>query len=187
MSFANGRPLSTILRPTTPNTSSMLLICTASNGKNLVLAQELARLAGELSIEHQLLDLVDLDWPLYTPARQESGAPEDFASIDALFHSARAFVFCAPEYNGSIPPALTSLIAWLSVAGDDFRTLFNGKPSALATHSGGGGQKVLVAMRLQLSHLGSNVLGRELITNKGKPLNEDSARQILGQLASALG
>lgn len=165
----------------------MLLICAASNGKNLALAQELARLAGELGIEHQLLDLVDLDWPLFTPARKEVGPPEDFERIDALFHAARAFVFCAPEYNGSIPPSLTSVIAWLSVVGDDFRALFNRKPSALATHSGGGGQKVLVAMRLQLSHLGSNVLGRELMTNPRKPLNEESARDVLGQLASAVG
>lgn len=165
----------------------MLLICTASNGKNLDLARELSRVAGELGIEHQLLDLVELDWPLYTPERQKAGPPEEFERIDALFHAAQGFVFCAPEYNGSIPPSLTSLIAWLSVAGPDFRKLFNGKPSAVATHSGGGGQKVLVAMRLQLSHLGSNVVGREILTNPHKALNEDSARSVLGQVASAMG
>jgi len=65
-------------------------------------------------------------------------------------------------------------------------TVFNGKPAAVATYSGGGGQKVLVAMRLQLSHLGCNVVGRELLTNKAKPLNEEAARTVLGQVARGL-
>jgi len=57
----------------------------------------------------------------------------------------------------------------------------------LATRSGGGGQKVLVAMRLQFSHLGCNVLGRELVTNSSKPLNEEAARGVLAQMGRLLG
>jgi len=161
----------------------MLLILTASNGRNLALATELSRIASELELEHEVIDIVDLGWPLYAPGVE---APADFSEVDRRFHAARAFVVCAPEYNGSIPPTLTSLIAWLSVAGEDFRSVFNGKPAAVATYSGGGGQKVLVAMRLQLSHLGCNVVGRELLTNKTRPLNEESARVVLEQVARGL-
>jgi hypothetical protein len=57
---------------------------------------------------------------------------------------------------------------------------------ALATHSGGGGQKVLISMRLQFSHLGATVLGRELLTTTKKPLNERSAQAVLDQLARAV-
>ena len=137
----------------------MLLICAASNGKNLVLARRLAELSAELGLEHEVLDVVALDWPMYTPARQEQGPPEDFDRVAALFHRASAYFMCAPEYNGSIPPTLTSLIAWLSVADEDFRSLFNHKRAAIASHSGGAGQKVMVAMRLQLSHLARHVFG----------------------------
>ena len=45
----------------------MLLICTASNGKNLTLARRLAELSAELGIDHEVLDVVALDWPMYTP------------------------------------------------------------------------------------------------------------------------
>ena len=95
-------------------------------------------------------------------------------------------LFVAPEYNGSIPPTLSNTIAWLSTQTDDFRSLFTLKPVAIATHSGGGGQKVLVAMRLQLGHLGATVLGRELLTTSKKPLNEQSARAVLEQLKALM-
>jgi NAD(P)H-dependent FMN reductase len=161
----------------------MLLILAASNGQNLALAQELARLAGELEIEHEVLDLVELGWPLFAPGVE---SPANFEELDALFQRARGFLVCAPEYNGSTPPTLSSLIAWLSVSCQDFRAVFNGKPAAIATFSGGGGQKVLFAMRLQLAHLGCNVLGRELLTNKNRPLAEESARAVLEQLERAV-
>ena len=63
------------------------------------------------------------------------------ASIMKKFIKASGFIICAPEYNGSIPPVLTNIIAWLSVMGDDWRLVFNGKIGLLATHSGGGGDR----------------------------------------------
>jgi chromate reductase, NAD(P)H dehydrogenase (quinone) len=162
----------------------MLLICAGSNGKNLALTNRLAEFCTELDIEHELLDIVAMDWPLYTPDEQKKGTPKDFDSIAALFHRAKSYLLCAPEYNGSIPPTLTSLIAWLSVADEDFRTLFNGKKTGIASFSGGAGQKVMVAMRLQMAHLGADVLGRELLCNYQKELNEDAAREVLQRLAT---
>ena len=89
---------------------------------------------------------------------------------------------CTPEYNGSIPPVLTSAIAWLSVQGDDFRTLFNGRPVAMATHSGGGGYTVLTALRLQLAHLGAHVVGRQLVSNKSQPAKDASISDLIVRL-----
>lgn len=161
----------------------MLLICTASSGHNRALAQRLGAFASEMGITTSLLDLTTTDLPMYTPAREEQGVPDELGPVEALFRNATAILMVAPEYNGSMPPVLNNVIAWLSVATDDFRELFTLKPVGLATHSGGGGQKVLVAMRLQFSHLGSTVLGRELLTTKAKPLNEQSARAVLSQLS----
>ena len=160
----------------------MLLICAASSGHNLVLAEKLRDLSLEHSIEAVVLDLTATGLPMYTPAENENGRPSGLDPVESQFASASGLLFCAPEYNGSIPPTLTNVIAWLSTQCDDWRSYFNEKPVALATRSGGGGQKVLVAMRLQFSHLGCNVLGRELVTNSSKSLNEESARAILKQL-----
>jgi len=165
----------------------MLLLCTASSGENRKLALKLAAIAKSEGMEVQVVDLTVNPLPLFTPERDDAGTPEGLAVLEEQFARASGMIFCAPEYNGSIPPTLTNAIAWLSTSSDDFRSLFNGRPVAIASHSGGGGQKVLVAMRLQLAHLGANVLGRELLTRKNKPLNETSARSVLGQLKAAMG
>ena len=160
----------------------MWLFCTASSGHNRSLARTLEASANTLGVESRFVDLTEVDLPLFTPERDRQGKPDALTELEDLFTQARAFVFCAPEYNGSIPPSLTNAIAWLSTQSDDFRSLFNGKPAVISARSGGGGQKVLIAMRLQLSHLGCNVLGRELLTTSKKPLSDDSALAVLEQL-----
>ena len=91
-------------------------------------------------------------------------------------------MICAPEYNGSIPPSLTNAIAWLSVTDDDFRSLFNGRPIAMATFSGGGGMELLVSLRIQLTHLGAQVVGRQLLSNHAKPPQDDSINDLVQRL-----
>ena len=160
----------------------MLLVCAASNGKNLIMAHRIVQLAHAMNMPAELLDLTEVSLPLYTPQRDDGAPPEALGAVEPMFAQASAFFVCAPEYNGSIPPTLSNAIAWLSTQSDDFRALFNGKPVGLATHSGGGGQKVLVAMRLQFSHLGCNVVGREILTNAKKAFRDESAEWILRQL-----
>ena len=160
----------------------MILVCAASNGKNLELANLICRQAEAMSESCEVLDLTELDWPVYTPQRQEQGLPETLEPVRAKFAGASALFICAPEYNGAIPPTLNNTIAWLSVLGKDFRRLFNAKPVGLATHSGSMGQKALTVMRIQLSHLGCNVIGREVLTNKNKAVNPESVDSILRQL-----
>jgi len=91
-------------------------------------------------------------------------------------------VICAPEYNGSIPPILSNFIAWLSVSGDDFRNLFNGQPIAIATFSGGIGLELLTSLRIQLVHLGSQVLGRQLLSSYSKAIDTKTIEDILQRL-----
>ncbi|MEB3171260.1 MAG: NAD(P)H-dependent oxidoreductase, partial [Synechococcaceae cyanobacterium] len=83
----------------------------------------------------------------------------------------------------SIPPVLTSAIAWLSVQGDDFRALFNGRPIAIATHSGGGGVEVLTVLRIQLAHLGAHVVGRQLVATRAKPAKDESIDDLIARLS----
>jgi chromate reductase, NAD(P)H dehydrogenase (quinone) len=163
-------------------TPSDLLVITASNGENLKLAERFAAAAQSQGLSAAVLDLTNLDLPLFTARAQTMGMPAGLADLQAQLQQAPRWVICTPEYNGSIPPALTSAIAWLSVQGDNFRTLFNGRPIAIATHSGGGGHTVLTALRLQLAHLGAHVVGRQLVSNSSHPAKEASIADLVMRL-----
>jgi NAD(P)H-dependent FMN reductase len=159
-----------------------LLVIAASNGANLQLANRFVAAATAQGLESRVVDLVALDLPLFTPVAQAAGTPPGVEALQRELAAAARWVICAPEYNGSIPPVLTSAIAWLSVQGDDFRALFNGRPVAIATHSGGGGHTVLAALRLQLAHLGAHVVGRQLVSNTHQPAKDDSINDLLRRL-----
>jgi NAD(P)H-dependent FMN reductase len=158
-------------------------IIAASNRKNLELANQLQTIAQEMGQTTQIIDLVEQGLPLYTPKEQEeNGIPSTVKELAQILIDTDGMIFVAPEYNGGIPPVLTNAIAWLSVSGDDWRACFNGKSALIATHSGGGGNNVLSALRSQLSYIGMNVVGRQIITNKNKSLNIDSAKEVINQL-----
>ena len=170
-----------ILGMNTANTSDVLVI-SASNGENLKLAQRFVDMAGNLGQSAELLDLTSIDLPLFTPRAQTQGTPEAIAPLEAQLMASPRWVICAPEYNGSIPPCLTNAIAWLSVQGDDFRALFNGRPVVIATFSGGGGMELLLSLRIQLTHLGAEVVGRQLLSNHAKPAKDESIEDLLQRL-----
>ena len=108
--------------------------------------------------------------------------PNGIQALQQQLMAAPRWVICAPEYNGSIPPVLTNAIAWLSVQGDDFRVLFNGRPIAMASFSGGNGMELLVALRIQLTHLGAQVVGRQLLSNYAKPAKDESIADLMQRL-----
>ncbi|QQE63945.1 NADPH-dependent oxidoreductase [Leptolyngbya sp. BL0902] len=159
-----------------------MLILSATNGNNLALARAFAEESTKQGVTAEVVSLPDLHLPLYDSVVGEAG-PGLAQLAQALRHH-RSLVVCAPEYNGSIPPVVSNAIAWLSVSTEDFRALFNGRPAALASHSGGGGQKVGLAMRQQLAHLGCNVLGREVVANAHKAANPEAIAALVAQLAT---
>ena len=165
-----------------PQPSPDVLVITASNGENLMLADRFAVAARTLGQQAAVLDLTSVDLPLFTPRAMAAGTPAGLAELEARLNAAPRWVICAPEYNGSIPPVLTNAIAWLSVQSNDFRTLFNGRPIAMATRSGGGGHTVMAALRLQLAHLGAHVVGRQLVSNSTHPAKDDTITDLLQRL-----
>lgn len=181
-----AEPLATILAPQPMSTSSAtpadVLVISASNGENLKLAERFARAAEASGLTAVVLDLTAAELPLFTPRAKAAGTPPALAGLQEQLRAAPRWVICTPEYNGSIPPVLSSAIAWLSVQGDDFRALFNARPVALATHSGGNGHGVLTAMRLQLAYLGAHVVGRQLACNKTLPARDDAIEDLLRRL-----
>lgn len=162
---------------------SKIGILVASSNNNLKLGQKLAEIASQIDVETELINLVDLNLPLYSTVEEEkNGLPEAAKELAQKILGLKAFIVVAPEYNGVMPPVLNNAMAWTSRATKNWRDAFNEKLVGLATHSGGGGAKGLQAMRIQFQHLGANILARELLTTYEKQLNEDAAKNMIEQL-----
>lgn len=137
-------------------------ILVASCNNNLKLGQKLEELALKQCNNVELINLVDLNLPLYsTKEEEENGIPEVALDLANKILDLNSFIVVAPEYNGVMPPVLNNAISWTSRATKDWREAFNNKVVLLGTHSGGGGTKVLQAMRIQFQHLGANVLSKK--------------------------
>ena len=161
----------------------MTLVFFASQGKNKELAQRIGDELMSQSKQFELIDLVDLELPLYDERQEEKyKLSEKLEVVLSKMKASSSQVFIAPEYNGSIPPVLNNFIAWTSRASKDWRECFNEKKCLIATHSGGGGAHVLMSMRSQFSFIGMNVLGRQLLTNYNKELSEESLKASVRQL-----
>ena len=162
---------------------SKLIIISSSNGKNLELSKKFLEKSNELKIASEILDLTELNIPLYNPRiHSKNEIPSEIITLKKKLFETEKWIICAPEYNGSIPPILSNFIAWLSISGEDFRNLFNGQPIAIATFSGGPGIELITSLRIQLAHLGSQVVGRHLSSNYNKPADENTIKDILKRL-----
>lgn len=164
-------------------TTKNIIIFTASEQKNLELANSFIKKFTELGVSVNLINIIDLDLPLYSSrSDRKYKAEELLANSLPLISQATGMVFIAPEYNGSTPPAFNNFLAWLSRSSKSWRDHLNGKTAAIATFSAGGGHGVLSAMRSQLAFIGMNVLGRQILTHFNKPLEENSLTAVCEEL-----
>ena len=160
------------------------LMITATSGTNLELAERFANVAKDKGHEADLVDLAAMDLPMFTVAR--SSDPEQSPDVSELTQQmidADAWIVVAPEYNGSFPPTLNNAIAWLSRDWQNFRKMCTGTPVGLATHSGGGGAHVIMAMRSMFSFLGADVMGRALTSGRNKEANPEPIAAMVDNLA----
>ncbi|MEB3200591.1 MAG: NAD(P)H-dependent oxidoreductase [Synechococcaceae cyanobacterium] len=176
-------PLSQPPADSAPSGPAELLVIAVSHGQNLTLAERFAAAARTRGWTSSVLDLTAAPLPLFTARRLAAdGVPAEALALRQQLARAGRWVICSPEYNGSIPPVLSNAIAWLSVQGEDFRGLFNERPIAIASHSGSGGTTMLAALRLQLAHLGAQVVGRQALGRGDTPVAQDSLEDVLGRL-----
>lgn len=161
----------------------MITIITASEVKNLELAKKFETSLKNLGQTVTVINLLDLDLPLYTSRAEELHKGDELLKDFLMtFTNTQAFVFIAPEYNGSTPPVFNNFLAWLSRSSKDWRSFLNGKAAVIATFSGGGGHHVLSAMRSQLAFIGMNVLGRQILTHSNKALDDKSLEAAASEL-----
>ena len=159
-----------------------LLIVSATAGNNLKLSNDIKKITNSFKLDTKILNVEELNLPLYTPNEQKKNNLKSMDLITQKFINANGFIFCAPEYNGSIPPVLTNLFAWISVSTNHWRDVFINKKAIIATHSGGGGNNLIQSMRIQLCHLGIVVLPRTIIVNKYSKFVEESTKEKIQQL-----
>ena len=158
----------------------MITILVASLNANMQLAQTLQSQLNEIGVKSELINLVDLNLPMYDSVKEQNdGIPTAIKTLITTLEQSNGYLVVSPEYNFSIPPVLSNTVAWLSRSGDDFRKLFALKTIQLATHSGSNGQDVMNAMRTQFTKLGAIVMPREIITTYEKALNPKSSLTIL--------
>ena len=58
------------------------------------------------------------------------------------------------------------------------------KIGLIVTSSGGGGNKFLLTLKIQLEHLGMVIMPRNITINNSSPLKKDSAKKILKQFVN---
>ena len=163
---------------------SHILIISATSDLNLDLAKDLQVLLSDLGQEAEILELEKLKLPLF--GSENRPAADTAEKLTDQMIGASAFIFCAPEYNGGVPPILSNAITWITVQTKNWRDAFNGKWALISTHSAGSGYRFLTAFRSQLEYLGSNVLARTIAVSDEKPLDKDSAKRILQGLIDAI-
>ncbi len=166
---------------------SDIVIIAGSSNKNLDHSNQFHKCLEKMNVSSEVINLVSLEIPLYTTLEESKGIPEKVYELVKQFNQAKGFVFVIPEYNGGVPPVVTSMIAWISRGGgSDWRSSFNDKPVAIATFSGGGGVPALVSLRTQLSYIGMNVLGRQVRATFKEELNMDDLEGVSKALVRSI-
>ena len=116
---------------------------TRQHSFNRQLARQAAALATAAGAEATLLELGELDIPLYDADLEARGTPQDVLRIKQLLHTHPAWAICSPEYNGSYPALLKNTLDWASspVAGhptwSDGTLPFRGKVVGMLSASNG--------------------------------------------------
>ena len=110
---------------------------------NRQLAREAAGMVTAAGSEATLLELGDLDIPMYNADLEARGTPPDVLRLKQLMWDHPAWIICSPEYNGSYTALLKNTIDWASspVAGhatwSDGVLPFRGKVVGMLSASNG--------------------------------------------------
>ena len=162
-----------------------ILLVSATRGKNYELAQDLKELIDNTtSIDTAVINLESYGLALYMPDIETEN--ESASALSAEFENADGFVFCAPEYNGGLPPILTNAFTWISVTTANWRDGFKDKYAVIATRSAGSGQRFLIAFRSQLEYMGTLVMPKTIVVTNTQSLNRKSAERTLQHLIHLL-
>ena len=163
-----------------------ILLISATSKTNYDLSKELKEiLVDDFSdLDVKLITLEDFELPLYSAKKsvlKDKKYLDNIHTITDYLVESDGVVFAGPEYNGSVPPILVNTITWISTTTEYWRDAFLNKIGLIVTSSGGGGNKFLLTLKIQLEHLGMVIMPRNITINNSSPLKKDSAKKILKQ------
>lgn len=151
--------------------SKKILFLSGSTRKesfNCKLANVAYKFAKTQNVDAEYIDLADFEMPLFNEDDEaKDGIPETALRLKQKFIDADGYYISAPEYNGSITPLLKNTLDWLSRASEENEaplSAYSNKAAAICSASPGGfgGMRALVPLRLLLSNLGVNMVGKQL-------------------------
>ena len=87
---------------------------TRQNSYNRRLATVVADLARTAGASVTLLELAELDIPLYNADVEAQGTPPDVLRLKQTLDDHPAWIICSPEYNGSYTALLKNTLDWAS-------------------------------------------------------------------------
>lgn len=110
--------------------------------------------------------------PTYYATRDTTTLPEDLQKLIKLVEGADCFLIVTPEYNHSLPPALTAMMNQVGCS------KYANKVSGCVCYSGfssaGGGTRAAVALRPYLSELGCLPVSKQVsIPHASKVIDEE--------------
>ncbi|MEM6672336.1 MAG: NAD(P)H-dependent oxidoreductase [Planctomycetota bacterium] len=121
-----------------------------------------ARMAAERGAEVDVLDLAELEMPLFSEDLEARGTPESATRFKKALEAADGFLISSPEYNSSYPALVKNAIDWASrpAEGEPMLAAFDGKACGLLAASPGGlgGIRMLPQLRQLLSNIGVHVV-----------------------------
>lgn len=149
-------------------------------------AREAMRLARELGVGAEFIDLRDYAMPVYDgDIEASSGIPDSVKKLGLKIAGADAVVISTPEYNGSIPGILKNVVDWLS---RDKPVSITGKHLLLLAASPGamGGIRALWHTRQPFEAIGVHVFPNMLglssagaaFDEQGRLKEEKAAQQL---------
>lgn len=149
---------------------------TGSYNKRLI--KVAAKAAEQAGASVTLIDLRDMDLPLYDGDLEKAhGLPENAKKLKAMLLEHDGLLISSPEYNSSISAVLKNAIDWASrpVEGQPPLAEFRGKVAGLMAASPGalGGLRGLVHLRAILGNIGVLVLPDQLAVSKAHEAFDD--------------
>ena len=180
---------------------------TRRHSYNRQLARQASAMATASGAEAMLLELGDLDIPMYNADLEARGTPLDVVCLKQLLWEHPAWIVCSPEYNGSYPALLKNTLDWASspVAGhatwSDGTLPFRGKVVGMLSASNGrmGGLRAQGQLAPLLRNLGCWVApqafavpGAASAFDKASgaltdPAHRDGVRAVVDQVLWAAG
>ncbi len=151
--------------------SKKILFLSGSTRKgsfNSLLAKAACEFAKTQDVDAEYIDLADYELPLFNQDEEEErGMHGNAKRLKQKFVEADGYFIATPEYNGSFTPMLKNTLDWLSRAHQENEaplSAYANKAAAIggASPGGFGAMRALVPLRLLLSNLGVNTVGKQL-------------------------